>query len=168
MKYTSFDSVIQMIAKIGKGANIGKSDIKSAFWLLPIYPGDLDLRGFKFHDMYYIDKCLPMGCSISCKVLEDFATFLNWLAREKSNVDTIDHYLDDFIFAGYNATICSDIMDTFNSICYELGVPLTEDKSVGPTTCLTFLGLEIDTIEMLSGYLILNALNLSIYYRTSC
>lgn len=149
VKYTSFDSVIQMIAKIGKGANIGKRDIKSAFRLLPIYPGDFDLLGFKFDDMYYIDKCLPMGCSISCKVFEDFATFLNWLAREKSNVDTIDHYLDDFIFAGYNATICSEVMNTFNSICYELGVPLAEDKSVGPTTCLTFLGLEIDTIEML-------------------
>ena len=75
VKYTSFDSVIQMIAKIGKGANIGKRDIKSAFRLLPIYPGDFDLLGFKFDDMYYIDKCLPMGCSISCKVFEDFATF---------------------------------------------------------------------------------------------
>ena len=75
MKYTSFDSVIQMIAKIGKGANIGKRDIKSAFRLLPIYAGDFDLLGFKFDDMYNIDKCLPMGCSISCKVFEDFATF---------------------------------------------------------------------------------------------
>ena len=79
-----------------------------------------------------------MGCFISYKVFEDFATFLNWLAREKSNVYTIDHYLDDFIFAGNNATICSDIMNTFNSICYELEVPLAEDKSVGPKTCLTF------------------------------
>ena len=40
-------------------------------------------------------------------------------------------------------------MNTFNSICYELGGPFSEGKSVGPTTCLTFLGLEIDTIEML-------------------
>ena len=45
VKYTSFDSVIQMIAKIGKGANIGKRDITSAFRLLQIYPGDFDLLG---------------------------------------------------------------------------------------------------------------------------
>lgn len=149
VKYTSFDSVIQMIAKIGQGAFIAKCDIKSAFRLLPICPGDFDLLGFMFDDMYYIDKCLPMGCSVSCKVFEEFATFLNWLAINKSHVDTIDHYLDDFIFAGHNASVCKDTMSAFHSICHDLGVPLAEDKTVGPTTCLTFLGLEIDTIEML-------------------
>ena len=35
-------------------------------------------------------------------------------------------------------------MDT----CRELGVPLATHKSVGPTTCLTFLGIEIDTLAM--------------------
>lgn len=40
-------------------------------------------------------------------------------------------------------------MSAFHSICHDLGVPLAEDKTVGPTTCLTFLGLEINTIEML-------------------
>lgn len=70
VKYTSFDSVIQMIAKIGQGAFIAKCDIKSAFRLLPICPGDFDLLGFMFDDMYYIDKCLPMGCSVSCKVFQ--------------------------------------------------------------------------------------------------
>lgn len=150
VKYTSFDSVIQMIAKIGQGAFIAKCDIKSAFRLLPICPGDFDLLGFMFDDMYYIDKCLPMGCSVSCKVFEEFATFLNWLAIIKSHVDTlIDYYLDDFIFAGHNASVCKDTMSTFHSICHDIGVPLAEDKTVGPTTCLTFLGLEIDTIEML-------------------
>lgn len=30
-------------------------------------------------------------------------------------------------------------------MCNELGVPLAKDKSVGPTTRLFFLGLEIDS-----------------------
>ena len=32
--------------------------------------------------------------------------------------------------------------------CKELGVPLAAHKSVSPTTCLTFLGIEIDTLAM--------------------
>ena len=40
-------------------------------------------------------------------------------------------------------------MSTFKNLCAEIGVPLAEDKTVGPTTCLTFLGLEIDTVQML-------------------
>lgn len=64
-------------------------------------------------------------------------------------MDRTDHYLDGFIFAGQSASVCKDTMPTFNSIFHELGVPLAEDKTVGPTACLTFLDLEIDTIEML-------------------
>jgi hypothetical protein len=39
-------------------------------------------------------------------------------------------------------------MDTFSSVCFELGVPIADEKSNGPVTNLVFLGLEIDTIEM--------------------
>lgn len=90
--YSSFDSVVQMVAKVGKGACIGKMDIKSAFRLLPINPGDFDLLGFKIEGKYYIDKCLLMGCSISCKVFEKFATFLQWVVEQKTGLSTIDHY----------------------------------------------------------------------------
>ena len=36
-------------------------------------------------------------------------------------------------------------MDTFMNISNELGVSLAENKTVWPTTFLTFLGLDIDT-----------------------
>ena len=39
-------------------------------------------------------------------------------------------------------------MDTFSSVCFELVVPIADEKSNGPVTNLVFLGLEIDTIEM--------------------
>ncbi|XP_053575641.1 tetratricopeptide repeat protein 1 [Bombina bombina] len=32
----------------------------------------------------------------------------------------------------------------------KFGVPLAEDKTQGPATCLVFLGIEIDTLEMVS------------------
>ncbi|VDI41059.1 Hypothetical predicted protein [Mytilus galloprovincialis] len=39
-------------------------------------------------------------------------------------------------------------MNTFTELCNELGVPIAEDKTTHPTTRLTFLGLEIDTVDM--------------------
>lgn len=69
VKYTSFDLVIQMIAKTCQGAFIGKCDIKSDFKLLVICLGDFDLLHFMFDDIYYIDKSLQMGRSVSCEVL---------------------------------------------------------------------------------------------------
>ena len=57
--------------------------------------------------------------------------------------------MDDFLFAGKKCTNgCTLLMDTFSSVCFELGMPIADEKSNGPVTNLVFLGLEIDTIEM--------------------
>ena len=70
------------------------------------------------------------------------------MEKEKAGLDTLENYLDDFIFTGRNQTgDCKKMMDTFQEICYEFGIPLAEDKTRGPVTCRVFLGLEIDTVE---------------------
>lgn len=72
---------------------------KSSFKLLHKNPKDFDLLGIKI-EKFYIDNCLPIGCSVSCKVFEEFATFLQCVIKQKTCLSTIDHYLDDVIFAG--------------------------------------------------------------------
>ena len=89
-------------------------DIKSAFRLLKIHPADFDLMGIKFGESYYIDKCLHMGCSVSCKLFETFSTFLQWELKRRTNSKSVDHYLDDFIFMGsVNTGDCAILMSSF-------------------------------------------------------
>ena len=77
------------------------------------------------------------------------STFLHWLVQIKFVIDTLDHYLDYFIFPGEALTNdCEILMNTFLKISEERGVPIMENKTVHPTTVLTFLGLEIDTVLM--------------------
>lgn len=40
-------------------------------------------------------------------------------------------------------------MDTFLLQCSDLGVPIANEKTVQPTQVLIFLGIEIDTVEMI-------------------
>jgi hypothetical protein len=42
--------------RLGKNALCAKSDIKSAFRLLPIYPGSFDLLGMQLNGNVCIDK----------------------------------------------------------------------------------------------------------------
>ncbi|CAC5420125.1 unnamed protein product [Mytilus coruscus] len=149
VKYTSFDEVIDMVSSLGKGARLGVQDIKSAFRLLPISPGDFDLLGIYFDGNFYVDKSLPFGCSIGCALFEKFSTFLHWLVVSSAGKHSVKQNLDDFIFGG-SATLddCLVLMNTFTELCNELGVPIAEDKTIHPTTRLTFLGLEIDTVDM--------------------
>lgn len=127
-----------------------KLDISQAFGLLIVNPADFDLLGIKFDGKFYIDKCLPMGCAISCSLFEKFSTFVHWVVKSKAGLDSMDHYLDDFIFAGNAITDnCEVLVETFLHVSQELGVPIAEKKTVCPTNVLTFLGLEIDTVLMM-------------------
>jgi hypothetical protein len=39
-------------------------------------------------------------------------------------------------------------MDTFTELCNEVGVPIADDKSEGPTTYLTYLGYQLGTEQL--------------------
>jgi hypothetical protein len=39
-------------------------------------------------------------------------------------------------------------MKTFQEVCKSWGVPLADDKTVEPVEVLTFLGVELDTINI--------------------
>ena len=73
--YASFDSAVDLVVQVGGRAWLAKTDVKSAFRLLPVSPADYELLGFSFGGMFYYDKCLPMGCSIPCSMFEKFSTF---------------------------------------------------------------------------------------------
>lgn len=149
VQYTSFDEAIHMIQDMGKGCLMAKSDVKSAFRLLPIAPSDFDQLGFKFDGKYYFDKCMPFGCSISCSSWEKMATFLEFLVKQNSPVGDLKHYVDDYLFAGKaQKSDCAYIMQCFLDCSARLGIPIAVEKNEGPKTKIVFLGLEIDSTEM--------------------
>ena len=153
VRYSNFDNAVAIIKNLGQGALLGKLDVKSAFRLLRIYPGDFSLLGIKLGESYYIDKMAPMGLKISCAAWEAFAKFLNWSIKQRSasnkdcgNADC-DHYLDDYIFAGpCSSGACLSLMKQFLALCQELNVPIATEKTVWPCTCLTYLGYQLDSI----------------------
>ncbi|MCG8031789.1 MAG: hypothetical protein JAZ03_06400 [Candidatus Thiodiazotropha taylori] len=149
VQYTSFDQAIHMVQDLGRGCLLGKSDVKSAFRLLPVSPIDFDQLGFKFDNKFYFDKSMPFGCSIACHTWEVFATFLEFCVSRQSSVGKLLHYLDDYMFGGKKGTNqCACIMSVFHDKMTVLGVPVASEKTEGPTTKLVFLGLEIDSEDM--------------------
>lgn len=151
VKYTSFDEAVHMIQDMGQGCLLGKLDIKSAFRLLPVSPSDFDQLGFVFDDKFYYDKAMPFGCRISCASWEKVSTFLEFTAKQQSpdGVGDLKHYVDDFLFAGEAGTDnCSVIMKTFIFCADQMGFPIASEKTVWPTTCIVYLGLELDSVDM--------------------
>jgi hypothetical protein len=148
VRYATIAQAIHLIKKAGPGCFLAKTDICNAFRLIPICPEDYDLLGKKWKGVYYYDRCMPMGCSSSCKTFEAFSTAVEWIAREKLLIDWILHLLDDFLIVASLHQLCKKQLELFLKACDYLGIPMAPDKTVGPSTSLSFAGIELDTIKM--------------------
>ncbi|CAJ0965330.1 unnamed protein product [Ranitomeya imitator] len=148
VSYASFDHALIILRKAGPGAWMAKSDIASAFRLLPVHPDCYHFLGCFADVYYYYDTCLPMGCSISCKYFELFSSFLEWVVKFETGSQLVTHYLDDFLFVGpAESDLCKEVLHKFQDLMKVFGAPLSAEKTLGPLKCLSFPGIEIDSIK---------------------
>ena len=149
VSYEDLDHCLKIVLSLGPNSLISKADLKDAFRLLPIYPQDYRLLGFKWNNLFYYDKCLPMGCSVSCQLFETFATALHWILTSKLKVPFMSHILDDFIFFGPpQSSRCNQSLQSFLMLCESLQLPIKPEKTVLPSTSVTLHGIEVDTSSM--------------------
>ena len=148
LSYITIEDAIHRIIQLGPNTLLAKLDIKSAFRLLPVHPADRHLLGMEWRNSIYLDTCLPFGLRSSPKLFNILADLLEWIASQKG-ISVCLHYLDDFLTMGPPASpVCQNNLDILTKTCEELGIPLALEKLEGPTTTLTFLGIEIDTTRM--------------------
>ena len=147
LSYVSVDQVAATAAKLGRGAILAKVDIESAYRLVPIDPRDRPLMGIRWKGKIYCDCMLPFGLRSAPKLFTAVADALEWVIRNQGGVTSVAHYLDDFIVLGRpESDECASGLRALMQTCDHLGVPLAQGKSEGPSTTLTFLGIEINTV----------------------
>jgi len=88
-----------------------------------------------------------MGCASSCKTFKTFSTSVEWIARQKFSIQNILHLLNDFLIVAPSASLCHKQLDIFLSLCGYLGIPVAPEKTCGPSTILSFAGIELDTVQ---------------------
>lgn len=144
--YATINDAVSQIKLLGRGCFLAKTDIKSAFRIIPIRPEDYHLLGMQWKAMFYYDKCMPMGCSSSCKTFEMFSSALEWIAKSKMEIKHVIHLLDDFLIIAPSFEQCQSQLNLFVQLCGFLSVPLAPEKTCGPSTMLSFAGVELDTV----------------------
>ena len=148
LSYIKVEKVATRAAQMGQGSLLAKFDIEEAYRIVPVHPDDKHLLGIVWNNQLHIDAALPFGLRSAPLIFTALADALQWAIQQRG-VPYIAHYLDDFITIGPpNSDQCALNQQIIMATCKELGVPLAAHKSVGPTTCLTFLGIEIDTLAM--------------------
>lgn len=60
------------------------------------------------------------------------------------------HILDEILFIAESEEKCQADLNSFLNLCEYLGVPITEEKTVGPHTVLQFAGITLDTVKQVA------------------
>ena len=101
-----------------------------------------------WNNSVYIDMCIPFGLHSALKLFNVAVDLLQWIA-EHNKVTPLLHYLDDFLTLGPpQSEVYRHNLVTLKLLCHRLGVPLALEKVEGPTTCLPFLSIIIDSNRM--------------------
>ena len=144
LSYVSIDHLSSLILSLGREALLVKADIKEAYRMVPIHPQDQRLLGVQWRGEIFIDRMLPFGLCSAPKIFSAVTNALQWILPTKGITHSL-HYLNDYIMVTDSidkALIHKNILtSTFES----LGVPLEYSKLEGPGSCMTFLGIEVDT-----------------------
>ena len=148
LSYMSVDEVAERVVEVGKGALLAKFDLKAAYRNVPVHPEDRWLLGMVWGDKLYVVLVLPFGLRSAPAIFNAVAEGLSFVIRSRG-VGWLRHYLDDFIIVGPPGWgVCGDSLSVALDTCSQLGVPVAAEKTVGPATVVTFLGVEVDTVEM--------------------
>ena len=157
-KYEELQKKFAQLAAIGVFVNVDdcehdgnfltKTDIKSAFCLVPVLPRQCFLLLMRcVHPVngkiaYFVEKNLSFGTSRSCAIFSDaLCHIIESLTDSKF---LITNYLDDYLFSQKDEQMCNKMVRKFLKLCECLGCPIVTDKTEWVTQIIVFLGMLID------------------------
>lgn len=147
VSYATIADAIRQIKAAGRGCFIAKTDVKNVFRIIPIRPLDYSLLGMRWRNLYYDDRCMPMGCSSSCKTFETLSTAMEWIAQNKLRNNHVIHLLSDFLITAWSRSLCKDQLHLFIDLCSYIGIPIAPEKTCGSATTFSFAGIELNYVS---------------------
>ena len=105
----------------------------------------------KWNGEMCVDKVLLFGLRSASKIYNAVADALLWILTRWDYVYGI-HYLDDFLLFGESRSsqraegLCEAL-----ARCEALGVPVAPGETEGPSTKMVFLGIQIETHDIMSA-----------------
>ena len=77
-----------------------------------------------------------------------FSTSVEWIARNKLKIGYILPILNDYLLAALTEQLCQQQLDLFLPLCSYLGIPIAPKETCGPSTTMSFAGIELDSIVL--------------------
>ena len=154
LHYITIDNAIEGIISFGQGCFLAKTDIESAFRLIPVHPDDYELLGMFWDDKYFYDRVLPFGLRSAPFLFNQLSEAIEWILIHKCFISFVCHILDDFLLieppspsAPFDQT-CRASLSSMLLTFQNLNIPVAPKKTEGPCTVIEFMGIVLDSNRM--------------------
>ena len=148
LSYVRVDDAISILQSLGRGVFMAKTDLKSAFRLIPIHPNDWSLLGIFWQSQYYVDMYLPFGLRSAPFLFNQLSDGLEWILKNNYGLQHVIHILDDFFIAERSKLSCLSSFSTLLRVFMSLKAPVVASKTVGPSQVIEFMGIVLDSVRM--------------------
>ena len=148
VQYHYIGELIEMAIRLGKDSWGCRVDFSHAFRNLGVILADLPLLGFTLDGKYYLNSSVPFGAASSCLIFERVATVLQWIVTSETGWRWISHYLDDFPMLAKTREGLQEQIEKYLALMKRIGMPVAEDKTLGPTQLLEYLGLLLNLLDL--------------------
>ena len=154
LQYITIDNAIQGILCHGRGCFLAKTDVESAFRLIPLKPSDYELFGMFWDGNYYYDKVLPFGLRSAPFLFNMLSDAVEWILLNKCYISFVCHILDDFLIiepaspSPPQSQACQVSLSSMLLTFRNLGIPVANNKTQGPDNVLEFMGIILDSDKM--------------------
>ena len=127
---------------------MAKTDLKSAFRLIPIHPDDWSLLGIYWQSQYYVDMYLPFGLRSAPFLFNQLSDALEWIVKHNYHIQHVIHILDNFFIAEESKLACLTSFSTLLRVFMSLKAPVVSSKTIGPSQEIEFMGIVLDSVRM--------------------
>ena len=145
-----FKSVEDVVALLDEGSFMTVIDIKAAYRAVPIREDHRKYQGFSWvyegKKRWFVDNRMCFGLRLGPMNFNLLSNFVFDIASKKGL--KIINYLDDFLAVSNDFDSCVSAQSEIISLLRFLGFHVAFEKLVTPSTCVTYLGIEIDSVGM--------------------
>ena len=146
--YVSIDDVSKSIKP---GCYFYVLDIKSAYRSVNVSPYDRRFQGFEWNlngsEEVFLDHCLVFGLKCAPYIFTQLTEFIVRSMVRKGFLDVYG-YLDDFLVVAETEIDCKRKMSALIDLLQGLGFVVAWRKVVPPSQVVTYLGIELDSVQM--------------------
>lgn len=146
-----FARVDDAAAVMTEGCYFAKVDLRSAYRSVSLSKNSQKVTGLSWElngkTVFLKDTRLPFGARRSVGIFHRLTQAVRRMMARKGYDLTIV-YLDDFLIISESKQVCAEALRTLIQLLRKLGFMIRWGKVVDPTTRITFLGIELDSVSM--------------------